>query len=37
MSDSKRSLEVLVLPRMSQLDVIVSLMGGLSGLWVVTQ
>ena len=31
-SDSNRSLEVLVLPRMSQLEVIVSLIGGFSGL-----
>ena len=31
-SESRRSLEVLVLPRMSKLEVIVSLIGGFSGL-----
>ena len=36
-SVSRRDLEVLVLPRMSQLELIISLIGGFSGLWVVTQ
>ena len=33
----RRRLEVLVLPRISQLEVIVSLIGRFSGLWVMTQ
>ena len=36
-SDSSSGLDVLVLPSMSQLEVITSLIGGLAGLWVVTQ
>ena len=36
-SDSNSGLDVLVLPRMSQLEDIISLIDGLAGLWVVTQ
>ena len=35
--DSRRGLDVLVLPRISQLDEIISLIGGLRGSWVMTQ
>ena len=36
-SESNSGLMVLVLPRSSQLNLIVSLIGGFRGLWVVTQ
>ena len=36
-SDSSKGLEVLVFPRISQFELIISLMGEFAGLWVVTQ
>ena len=36
-SDCSRGVDVLVLLRIYQLEVIISLTGGLAGLWVVTQ